>query len=53
MENIQNLAITVGIYNLEFFGCEQQDTKKLESTLTSPSRRVGGYRWLVELMRGY
>lgn len=53
MENIQNLAIIVGIYNLEFFGCEQQNTKKLESTLTSPRRRAGGYQWLVELMRGY
>lgn len=34
MENIQKLVIVVEIYNLEFFGCKQQNAKQLESTLT-------------------
>lgn len=34
MENIQKLVTVVEIYNLEFFGYKQQNTKQLETTLT-------------------
>lgn len=53
LETIQNLAIVVEIYNLEIFDCKQQNKNKIESSLTSSSRRAEGYQWLMELMRGY
>ena len=33
MENSQNLATIIGIYNLEFSGCKQQNTKKNQNQL--------------------
>lgn len=53
LETFQNLAIVVEIYNLEIFDCKQQNKTKIESSLTSSSRRAEGYQWLMELMRGY
>lgn len=36
METIPNLAVVVGICNLEYFGCKQQNKKKKKNQLFFP-----------------